>query len=183
MSWGQAQIDALVQTLTNKNDSPERVVNNKREQTNPGKLIQDFTYNLTRANYDQFECLKLIVNPHERREDVRVSVNLSLEVCEVFFDNSLISLNIPMIVRAIDLSSGGIRIASVIEIPETAFSFCFCLPLRGQAISCIAEVVTRERVNTIQLYGCRFLNFETADMARLRNFVFTEQIRLNRKKC
>lgn len=172
MSWGQAQIDALVQTLTGESRIPQKDIE---------KLIQNFAGRVEKIDRTRAEYLRLIVQPHEKRKDLRVPININLEISEVIIGNHLVTLKMPMAARAIDLSSSGIRLASVIEVPATSFFFCFPLILKDQSITCVAEVVRREYLHDIPLYGCQFINLEAVDKNRIRNFVFHEQIRLRKK--
>lgn len=171
MRWGQAQIDALLQSLPMEADTP----------TDTKQLIEKFTDSVGRVSNAQLERLKLLIQPHERRSDVRVAINLGLRIQEVLIDKYSVTLDIPMSVRAIDLSSGGIRLASIIQIPKTSFAFYFNLPLKDQQVKCAAEVMQWGCLDNVQLYGCRFINLDEADKGIIRNFVFSEQIRLRKK--
>jgi c-di-GMP-binding flagellar brake protein YcgR len=88
-------------------------------------------------------------------------------------------LNRPLSMRGIDLSCGGMRLTSTLDIPTTSLSLCINLPLNDHEINCIAEIVNRDYLNGIKLYGCRFLNLEEIDKKNIRKFVFLEQIRLH----
>lgn len=180
MSWGQPQIDALVHSLISQSAAPPKF-GNAEFQTNIAPKIETIAYNATKLSWEDVENLRLIIKPHERREDVRVPVNLGLDIRQVLIESSLVVLDIPMDVRAVDLSSGGIRLASFAKMPLTSFSFCFELPIREEKLTCIAEVTRRDCLKDIQIYGCRFLNLDSADKSKIRNFVFTEQIRLRKQ--
>ena len=102
----------------------------------------------------------------QRRNDTRVKVSFNLEA-------TVLGKRLSM--RVANLSSGGILLHYCIDIPK---HLCLKLeiPIDTEVITCLAEIVRKEKSKAGFKYGCRFTAISERERDKIRGFVFRKQI-------
>lgn len=120
-----------------------------------------------------------LVNEKQRRNDVRVKVNIPLVLDEIHAGNKIKKMANTVILETMDISAGGLLLKTDLDGVEDDACFVFSFPLDTKSIGCEAKIVRKQAENGYFLYGCKFLNNQN-DKTELRRFVFIKQIE-NRK--
>lgn len=118
----------------------------------------------------------------QKRDETRAAVSFYLSVRNVIKgDRSHLLEGKQIRFRAVNLSAGGILLHSLLRIP-LHLRFPVHLSLDGEIISCLAEIVRRERYEDGFYYGCKFDMLSPGDTMKIRRFVFQKQIEDKQKR-
>ncbi|SHI06565.1 PilZ domain-containing protein [Sporobacter termitidis DSM 10068] len=120
-----------------------------------------------------------LVDERQRRDDVRVKVNIPLLLNEIYIGTKIRKLDKGARFEVINVSAGGMLLKSRLDIAEENACLIFDFPLETKHLNCRAQIVRKQAENDYYLYGCQLLNNES-DKRELRRFVFKTQLKTRR---
>lgn len=99
----------------------------------------------------------------EQRKNIRVPVNLNLEISDMFKQDNVKVNNINAPIEVVDISRNGIGFTSKSILP-IGFYFNARLEFvsRGNGLNCVVRIIRHtQRENGVNHYGCEFVGMPT----------------------
>lgn len=103
--------------------------------------------------------------PNNFRDDVRMDIDLESFV--ISDDDNKVETS----VEIRDLSSGGVRFSSYVDLPED-YLFYISVPYREPALKTKIRTIRRLQVGSGYLYGCQFVDLPENEEASIRSWIF-----------
>lgn len=123
----------------------------------------------------------VFVKKTQRREEIRVNLDLILKAKEIIMDDGrVVKLKEELEMQTINLSAGGISFICKMNIKRRT-KIPVELQINNEAVLCIAEIIRKEEMNNgYYSYGCKFTDLTGHMQDKIRGYIYKQQVK-NRK--
>ncbi len=111
----------------------------------------------------------------QRREEVRVNVVMPIKIYEVFYNNTLITLEKYIHGFIVNLSANGFLLSTTLDLP-VGLRFLLSLNINNRTMPVIAHIIRKENNNNKFYYGTQLSTVNNDDKKVIRQHVLQKQI-------